>query len=221
MKEIPMLFKTDMVKTILNGSKTQTRRIAKVPNGYQITGCADDLLLIDSLSNPNIKEFVRCPYGNIGDVIWVKETYYALGRWVKDGISLKGRQKWRFEDKTPIGNYGFMDSVPQNVIKRVSQDYGWYKRPSLFMPKIAARIKLEITGLRLERLQDITEEDAIAEGVEKSDCSEIVIRYKNYLNSYGSYSTPSYSYRTLWEKINGKDSWSLNPFVWVIEFKKL
>lgn len=227
MKEIPMLFKTEMVESILRGNKTQTRRIIKPQPLY---GLHNDTLFPRSLDSKlenwngetiegESREW-KCPYGEVGDVIWVKENYYALGQWIKDGMSPKtGRQKWRFQDETPIGNYGYFDSAPENVILGLHGQYGWHKRPSLFMPKIASRIRLEVTDVFVQRLQNICERDAISEGIEFVEYPKT--EFYNYLTEEYELKSPIDSYKSLWESINGEDSWNQNPYVWVIEFENI
>jgi hypothetical protein len=90
-------------------------------------------------------------------------------------------------------------------------------KPSIFMPKAACRIFLEITDVKVERLQDISEEDAINEGVELLPNN----RYKYYLSEYFDCINAVHSFQTLWKSINGAESWEANPFVWAIEFKQI
>lgn len=127
----------------------------------------------------------------IGDILWVRET------WAKTEIGFVYKAKTCGNDK-PIN--------------------GW--KPSIFMPKEAARIFLEVTNVRVERLQDISREDAIAEGIERFD--DATFWYKNYLNQpLPGCSNPITSFQTLWMAINGAESWQSNPWVWVYEFKKI
>lgn len=99
--------------------------------------------------------------------------------------------------------------------------WGFKRRPSIHMPRCASRITLEITGVRVERLQDISEEDAIADGIEADmlPCDPVPL-WRNYATG-GITISPVYSYQTLWESINGRDSWVVNPWVWVISFNRL
>jgi hypothetical protein len=94
-------------------------------------------------------------------------------------------------------------------------------KPSIFMPKKKCRIFLEITDVRVERLQDISEEDAIAEGIKKTWINDDIkqCRFKNYINDGKGSKSPIDSFNSLWVSINGKDSWKANPWVWVYEFK--
>ena len=131
---------------------------------------------------------IDCPYGKPGDKLWCRETWAPHSDMPRSAIYRCDRG----------GDY--QDNVTPN--------FRW--RPSIFMPRWASRILLEITAVRVERLQDISEEDAKAEGSAPLDDSEV--------GRFGPFVT---EYRTLWESINGQGSWEANPWVWVIEFKVL
>ena len=138
----------------------------------------------------------KCPYGEVGDVLWVRETFNS--------------------------DYGFKDMegnvVPPGILYKAkvsSLPNGLKWKPSIFMPKSIARIWLQITSIKVERLKDISEEDAIAEGVETTKTG-----YKDYITE-GSISDAYWSFYSLWYKINGRESWDSNPWVWVIEFKQI
>lgn len=164
MKERPILFSAPMVQAILAGSKTQTRRVVKSPG----------------MESP-------CPYGEIGDFLWVRETWG-----VRDGMIV-----YRAND----------EDMPL--------DKGEKWKPSIHMWRNASRITLEITNVRIERLQEISESDARAEGVSKYE-GECPLRNKR-LNKY------QLQFAALWDSINAKRGlgWDVNPFVWVIEFKRI
>lgn len=193
MKQKPILFSTPMVKAILSGDKTMTRRDA-------------------SRSDYSFK---KAP----GGLLWVREEHYRYGYWVKDGFTLKGNQKWKFVAATNEVRYS--DNSPYAF--RISRDKQypekpfWYKRNSLFMPKSACRIMLETTNVRLQTLQSISESDAKKEGVTIFGPD----LFKNYLNENIYVNTAYDSFKSLWSKINGEDSWNANPWVWVIEFKRV
>jgi len=146
-----------------------------------------------------------CPYGQIGDILWVRET------WLK--TMFRDEEGWFFIYRADCNDY---------------DDYkGEWKSPR-FMPKAASRIKLEITDIRVEKVQDISEEDAKAEGVyfygwddyHQTDYKNYSYNDKGMCDDWGV-QTAKESYETLWESINGKGSWGKNPFVWVIKFKRL
>lgn len=185
MKERPILFSGPMVRAILDGRKTQTRRIIKNPDFY---GCPTGDCPHWNQKECDAAMAKSCPYGKPGDRLWVKETFVA---------PVDGKPVYRAS--IPYGNLDCHFKP-------------W--RPSIFMPRKASRITLEITSIRVERLNDISEEDAKAEGAEiqKETPGGWVICGPRI----GSYRE---GYRWLWEQINGADSWDANPWVWVIEFK--
>ena len=203
MKQRPILFSTPMVEAILNQTKTQTRRIVKGIEIFNNKTQTNSSIKRD-IKNKNI----TCPYGRVGDVLWVRET-------------------WQKRNENAIKE-GFEKYYYKASFNGCS-DAGW--KPSIYMPKDAARIFLQITDIRIERLQEITNEDAKAEGIIKllvdNELPIPRIEYKNYLNPYKHHSlpetwnTPYHSFQSLWESINGSDSWELNPFVWVVEFKQI
>lgn len=176
MKFHPILFSTEMVKAILAGNKTQTRRVVK----YKFLVCNEPLF---SVRNANTTG--RCPYGKPGDVLWVRESWQ---HWLND----KGEPSGSFMYKLSDENFNGI---------------GW--KPSIHMPKTACRLFLQIKNIRVERLHDISEQDAKAEGVET-------------LNFYEGYEVSSRGkFEGLWNLINGIDGWELNPWVWVIEFERI
>lgn len=217
----PMLFSPPMVTAILNGSKTMTRRALKVK------GCKPFTPLntwdLDSINYWNIDYF---PYGKVGDVLYVKETFYALGKWVKNGTTKIGKQKFKFQYAKTLTGPCILFNTPQTVSTKKDGVARWYKRPSLFMEKIFARLFLEITAIRCEHLKDISEADAAAEGVEKGSAYDHLYNidlatHRDYLTGQMKWIKAKLSFKTLWQKINGKESWDANPWVWVIEFKRI
>jgi len=208
MKEKPILFSTEMVRAILENRKTQTRRLfpfqAKVSphkNGYQIEYFDER----DNQYYTKHKEDI-CKYGKIGDRLWIKETYCI--------------DDCKEDPKAP--EYLYKADYEDNVDKNLIGVDKW--KPSIYMPRKASRITLEIINIRVERLNDISEQDAIAEGIEYFDIEESGKFYKNYNVEYKNwmeFENPIDSYKTLWESINGQGSWEQNPWVWVIEFKRV
>ena len=173
MKERPILFKGEMVRAIMEGRKTQTRRIAKSD---------------------------KCPYGKIGDRLWVRESF-RLSTW--DDCSCYEMCSCKIG--APMYSADFNGD----------KDWGPWK-PSIHMPRSASRINLEIKNIKVERLQDITEKDAQAEGIYWDNfCPSGV------LSGWcpGAFDSPIEAFVDLWQSINGPESWSENPFVWVVEFK--
>lgn len=215
MKFIPILFSTPMVQAILDGRKTQTRRTLK-EKSTALQWLNDGLTpeFICSQGNKSIK-----PY-KVGDILWVKETHYAFGEWVKNGFTKKGKQKWKFV-RVKATPYKYLDNKPTHLESSKFRGLGWYKRPSLFMPFDAANIFLKVKSVTVERLQDISEEDAKKEGVLQKKSANRGYVYMNYLSSnYGDIGSVE-SFETLWQYINGGQSWNDNPWVWVIEFERI
>lgn len=174
MKERPILFQADMVRAILEGRKTQTRRVM---NPQIVSGHYKNYWKGATIGDS------PCPYGQPGDRLWVRETFFPMPH-------LNAKSYFRATD-------------PLVGVK-------W--KPSIFMPRWASRITLEIVSVRVERLQEIAEEDAIKEGVAIKPDAEIAARVAG--DTAGRM-----EYWSLWERINGKGSWDENPWVFVIEFK--
>ena len=203
MREKPILFSTPMVQALLNNSKTQTRRVIKdkdIINSFDIGVDGKPIAYIDQATGDSHKPQDICPY-KVGMTLWVRET------WSK---SINGEYVYRT-------NYGTTedDSFPPSTFK-------W--RPSIHMPREAARIFLKVTGARVERVQDITEEDAIAEGIESFAITDATLRptrHKVYGNTCKD--TAREAFAGLWdgiylEKMSG---WYDNPWVWVVEFERV
>lgn len=199
MKERPILFSAPMVRALLNGSKTQTRRVWKLPKWAEwnlIDGGEEKGELIpkdQKLRGWYSVDEVACPFGQVGDRLWVRETHLP-----KSSGTIYRADFSEFEAAGLGGMYG-----------------GW--KPSIFCKREHSRIQLEITGLRVERLQEISEEDAEMEGVVKFQDG----KFANYLSGSGYALNAKSSYASLWESINGADSWVMNPWVWIVEFRRL
>ena len=186
MKERGMIFKDEMVRAILGGNKTQTRRI--VEEKFYGRAVAAELLA------------KHCPYGQPGDRIWVRETYRVHGK-ATDVATLVYRASVRnsWTEQT--------HRVPVDVCnKPVSEKW----TPSIHMPRWASRILLEITDVRVERLHDMSEADAKAEGATPATY-KITPPEAVYRVGFGD----------IWRSIYGQDNWLSNPWVWVIEFKRI
>ena len=204
----PILFSTEMVQAILEGRKTQTRRIIKPQPKKGIIATAFDFKKgfyaskIKIEENPDRFEITELfkPKFQIGDILWVRETWQTTWN--------ENKKSWDTIYKAD-GGYWIDDD---GIMK-------W--KPSIYMPKKRARIFLEVTNVRVERLQDITEEDAIAEGIKKTWINDDIkqCKFKNYINDGKGSKSPIDSFISLWKKINGEDSWKSNPWVWVYEFK--
>jgi hypothetical protein len=197
MKERPILFSGEMVRAILDGRKTMTRRVVKFHN---LLGEPDGWCHNLPGVNKIVDDYTRyCPYGMKGERLWVKETHCKLDPDLHGPLGVNEKIVYR------------ADNLNQDEdSKRIMREYGYKWKPSIFMRRVDSRITLEIVSVRVERLQDISEEDAKREGVD------------GYFGTRDN-SDPSYrcAYRLLWEKINGAGSWEANPWVWVIEFKRV
>lgn len=210
MKERGMIFNSEMVRAILDGRKTQTRRIVK--SDCMDIGEKDDGTLWPWREHDNGGDYwYPCPFGEVGDRIWVRETCRAV----------------ELESGLDVVSY---DAGGQDIpIKAHPLDAGlWvdlyrYRGgegktvPSIHMPRWASRITLEITGVRVERLNDISQEDAQAEGMELTGWRPT---YSDP-DSGGEVWTPYDNFAQLWESIYGEESWQANPWVWVITFQRV
>ena len=222
MKERPILFNGLMVRALLDGSKTQTRRVVKPSRDINL-GC--NLAPHEIAGEINAGSYLNSPYGQPGDRLWVRETFSSLESFdffdsaVPDDVPCQ----WYWADGNP--------------------EWGDWTRPtaSIHMPRATCRIFLEITDVRVERLNDISEDDADAEGCERLDSGRCKRDLKlcpkcggtslhRALGPNGTViedvdcrecDTYIKRYRFLWESIYDADSWSANPWVWVIEFKKV
>lgn len=200
------------VHAILDGRKTMVRRVVKPTKLSR----SQELIFGTGV--------IKCPYGQTGEKLWVREN-----EWVLIGSQL---MEWGEYESFNAGGYKFCADHPE---KPNHERYTWVKRSSAFMPRHRSRITLEVTGVRVEKLQDITEEDAIREGVEYDQGFEAHLG-EGYVGSYGwkdytfpekhgevfTMETARRSFSTLWDSVNGKKyPWLENPLVWCISFKKL
>jgi hypothetical protein len=183
-----ILFSGAMVRALLAGTKTQTRRALRGPQ--------------DGAG--------RHRYGQPGGLLWVRETFYAFGHWQTRYNAGKQREEWAFADLTRQSGYAYryQADLEAGAIPQARREAGaapaWHKRPALFMPRVASRILLQVVDVRVERLQDISAGDAVAEGVLTAPAADPVL-----------------AYRGVWEGINGAGSWEANPLVWVLEFRRV
>jgi hypothetical protein len=201
-KERPILFSGPMVRAILEGRKTQTRRIIKP----QPTVIAGDKIMHIPYDQPG--KIILCPYGERGDRLWVRESFSTDTRDPLNCVIYKATPEYgKYRDTGELVRSSFPDgSLPtREESARAMLPKFWKGKPSIHMPRWASRITLEITGVRVERLQDITEADAIAEGYS----------VENEIDG-----DPIEWFAYLWESINGAGSWAANPWVWVVEFRR-
>lgn len=197
MKERPILFSAPMVRALLAGTKTQTRRVVKpapqtVRNHRSAAWDGDPAELMKLLTTAGR----RCPYGQPGDRLWCRETWLTV-----NGDDTFYRADYLHD---PAGD----------------RAHGVAWKPSIHMHRSRSRITLEVTGVRVERLQDISEADALAEGVTPLPGGDMWTAGGLYDGPLHA-ARPQWAYRRLWEQINGPESWAANPWVWVVEFRRL
>lgn len=218
MKERGMIFNSEMVRAILDGRKTQTRRIMKeqpVLNGnfYEVFGSAWSKGMTSIPAVPGHSLSTRCPFGAVGDRIWVRETFQGP---LFDYDLMDSYCK----DPTPFEKPEFCvykaDGVPAPEFYDADDELHCCWRPSIHMPRWASRILLEITDVRVERLNAISQADAIAEGAPPShpsiDCVSQEYGFPDFSRSW---------FGQTWQHIYGEESWDANPWGWVIEFKRV
>lgn len=211
-KERPILFSAPMVRAILEGQKTQTRRVIKSVAGmgpvteFQPSDTPgydfimrDKRMIWNDLGLVELRQ--RCPYGGFGDRLWVRESWRVEECF--DNIS---------PSKLPKGEIiaRHYEADGARVFWKYEHLPAGRLRPSIHMPRWASRIDLQIAGIRIERLQDISDEDAEAEGVDF---------FRHYPDADETLSA-SQLFMCLWMAINGDESWKLNPWVWVVNFKR-
>ncbi|TBO64366.1 hypothetical protein EXU18_24510 [Klebsiella pneumoniae] len=223
MTERGMIFNGDMVRAILDGRKTQTRRVMRVQPESNQLGL---LLITDSTKRSDIGKYhwadsnatgnhVRsklfsCPFGAVGDQIWVREAFRVHSR-ATDVATLvyKASERNSWTEQT--------HRVPVAVCNKPATPVKW--TPSLHMPRWASRIVLEITDVRVERLNAISEEDARAEGIIDGGCLNCGEPEPCGCANPEPDATDAFAY--LWQSIYGQESWNANPWVWVIEFERV
>ena len=239
MRERPILFSAPMVRAILDGSKTQTRRAIKqqpVPDpmwggGFKIVSKAVTVALEAfnrSRGVPRGNDPTPCPYGKPGERLWVREKFQPI---FADGFDHSSSPYPDYET-----GYGYAISYPatDGIVEWIDGDDNITDRcrPSIHMPRWASRILLEIVSVRVERLNDIGADDAASEGIENKNFPTGGDDYQDYWLDYSRskhdadgwpwfLGDPITSFRTLWESINGEGSWRENPWVWVVEFKRI
>lgn len=245
MKERPILFSGPMVRAILEGRKTVTRRPVRggqIPKerhdepdpafrwsavgqhdprwGFLVTGateaeCAQELARAG-----------RCPHGKPGDRLWVRESWWQAGENIMthpeddEGVWSGSNRVHYSADGLPPNepNRHYPEGLRNGRFSAANPDRVWRHRPSIHMPRWASRILLEITAVRVERLQDISEEQALAEGVRGEPCDH-ARRACTDIGCWGDTAKGAFGF--LWEHLNGAGSWNANPWVWVVEFKRV
>jgi hypothetical protein len=213
MTDRPILFSAEMVRAILDGRKTQTRRVMKPqpkptpadfpgPAGHWWPSQKHKSMLGVEREMQKWKGLAgsACPYGDTGDLLWVREGFAVQPELWADN---HGPQPIHYTADQVIGFAGKPD-------QRQIEDYR--SKPSIHMPRWASRITLRITDIRVERLRDISEDDAKAEGVSSE--------WDDY-EKYGQSEPYRYGFSALWNDINGPNAWDANPWVWVVAFERV
>ncbi len=205
----PILFSTPMVQAIIEGRKTQTRRVIK--NIHPDSEYYPKLNLLGytflepdgKIKVPEMASVIDGKY-NVGDVLWVREKHKAM-------IDCETNE---------FAGYWYYADMPEKFHKEYKRKW----KPSIHMPKAACRLFLRIKDVRVERLQDISEEDAINEGVDNWTWENMATP-QNWLDYTDPFAPPLFtaydSFCSLWDSINGEESWNANPWVWVIEFERV
>jgi len=237
MKERPILFSAPMVRAILEGRKTVTRRVVKLPHANQLgeweptTVSGTDARGIyhpeqAAIWHTRTGDCFTCPLGVPGDRLWVRETWQYFGfsdegepcicyladhgrEWPNVPQSEADKVDCIWADLSDSGNFSISERACDNR---------W--RPSIHMPRWASRITLKVTGVRVERLQDIDEGSCWDEGVES--WLEIEANLPRYSDGTpAKYNGEIQAFAAMWDQINGAGSWDANPWVWVVEFRRM
>ncbi len=217
-RDRPILFSGEMVRAILDGRKSQTRRVVKLPpfvsrkGGSLGDAWANGSMLAIPIPDDDVVMYLSCPYGTEGDPVcgepasrlWVRETFCPV-----DDREYGGDQ-WTDYRATP--RYGASHPAGWDAAPEDADALKW--RPSIFMPRAASRLMLEITDVRVEALREITDADARAEGCAGGH---------DAIPGYGFSATPTEHYRHLWDVLNAKRGygWNANPWVWALSFRVL
>lgn len=201
MTEHPILFSAPMIRAILDGRKTQTRRVVKFNASHRVQLKHHQWHIEDPLA------ILACPYGKVGDRLWVRETWcaaYQDGAW---------GTLFRADETFALGKQNHPKG-PYYHAKEFGTHIHW--RPSIFMPRWASRITLEITDVRVQRVQEIGTNDCYEEGIERPSGPILGSERCGYDNARNDY-------RRLWDSINAKRgfAWSVNPWIWAITFTVL
>lgn len=234
MKERPILMSAPMVRAILAGTKTQTRRTVKhygtSPSVRRVLGPHSDGQF-DFVFADESGHIVACPYGRVGERLWVREPYRFLVDFDGDSPSAVGERcveagyikPWaptQYEADGARRNWEHTSTPPHSAPPTAGK-----LRSGMFMPRWASRITVEITGVRVERLQSISDEDVIAEGCKVCPKSGTKPGYVFPGTAYDQaelcHSHPITAFEIVWTDINGRESWESNPWVWAITFKRV
>lgn len=223
-KVTPLLMTRENVIAIREGRKTQTRRVVKLTEAGRVKASGSN----KNWHPDDSEAFKASPYGQPGDRLALKQTWWGWGYWINDALGSHHKPQWRWVDETdadhPIlfdADFAIGDKPAHYAVRRT--DLSYHRRPSIYLPKDAWGPILGLTEVRVERLQDISEEDAQAEGCQRGfydrDTPDGPERVRT---SYRD------GFQALWDSINGKQqpdkpdvSWKANPYVFALTFKPL
>ena len=209
-KERPILFSAPMVRAILDGRKTVTRRPVKgLKTNFPVVAAADGTPLRTGACWDIGGPILHCPFGKPGERLWVRETWYCDHDEVMRGPYLKPDDL----NVSEARDDGTLVYAADGLTPYEADQPVW--KPSIHMPRWACRILLEITEVRVERLQDISEEQARVEGVHKQPTTD----WYSVPGIDGVGTTPRSAFANLWQTTGG--DWDANPWVWVVEFKQV
>lgn len=230
-KETGILMTAGNGPKVHRGTKTQTRRPMKQQPLADLSFFGYDTETGEAGFGKSGRVFQRitCPYGRPGDRLWIRESFYAFGHWFF-GSELGNDAKWRFVDQTrekKNGQYFYTENPPNEVKqKRAKGVEGWYLRPALFMPRAVSRTNAILTDVRAQRIQDITEADALAEGADPlfspEEINDPVTGYHLDFGEYSSHNTARESFASLYALVNkDREAWKRNDWVWALTFEKV
>lgn len=210
MTDRSIIFSSPMIRALFDGRKTQTRRILKVSSEAEFLGWnigADGPFATFSDGHHRLM-------ASIGDRLWVKEWHWAYGHWSQTGeITKTGKPKRKFNRAFDVE---VKFSSPDHVLPdNLDNAEGWYKRNSFFMHKFDSRLTLTVTDVRVQRVREISEEDAIAEGIEptNTDDPHPFGRWRDYQGEADYFMAPQNSFRSLWNSVYGPNAWDYNDWV--------
>lgn len=223
-KEQPILMSTPMVQALLNGTKTETRRdknlkeINEDADEWGFVHCIIDgdgknpRALVENFKTGEIRP-IKCPW-SVGNILWCRETWKPA---IEGKVTMYNAIRYKADSASiPLPDEDI------DWFNNLTKDGKFNYQSSMFMRRKFARIFLRITEIKLERLHDITEEGAIAEGICEFTKDETVFKYGLDGQEWATMPyTAVKAYKALWESINGEGSWNSNPFVWVVKFEKL
>lgn len=237
MKERAISYSKPMPERIINGTKTETRRVAAFKEN-QIVRLATSQEWTEAIAGNEVLKgkdlhpivladgtisAVRCPFGSKGDRLWGREVHYRYGHWEVDPTKTTktGKPKWKFVPDSKEIRYAEPIDCISPTYHREPNRSGWRKRLARFMPRSASRIQLVMVSVHLERLQSITPEGAAAEGLIKLPASGRFCLYPGDQYFGNATSNPIEAFSWLWDSLHGAGSWQSNPWVWVIRFRNV